>query len=275
MIELFEQDVRTNARQSSKGNQLKWENQNFWYKADYTGYEGLAEYVISHLLQLSDLQPEEYVLYEPVQIRYHDRLFTGARSRDFLEQGWQIFTLERLFQQYFGESLNKAVWSITAPAERLSFLVNQVERITGLPGFGKHMNKVLTIDAVFLNEDRHTHNLAVLMNEKGEFRYCPIFDNGAGLLADTTIDYPLGADEYTLISRVKGKTFSTSLEEQMNVSEELYGMNLHFRFTGEDIDMLLASNEESSDACYYPAEIRSRVKKILHEQMRKYLYLFK
>ena len=275
MIEVFEQDVRTNARQSSKGNQLKWESQGFWYKADYTGYEGLTEYVISHLLLLSDLQPEEYVLYEPVQIRYHDRLFTGARSRDFLEQGWQIFTLERLFQQYFGESLNKAIWSIAAPAERLSFLVNQVERITGLPGFGKHMNKVLTVDAVFLNEDRHTHNLAVLMNEKGEFRYCPIFDNGAGLLADTTIDYPLGEDEYTLIGRVKGKTFSTSLEEQMNVSEELYGMNLHFRFTGEDIDRLLASNEKSSDACYYSAEIRSRVKKILHEQMRKYPYLFK
>ena len=26
MIELFEQNIRTNERQSSKGNQLKWEN---------------------------------------------------------------------------------------------------------------------------------------------------------------------------------------------------------------------------------------------------------
>lgn len=26
MIELFEQNIRTNDRQSSKGNQLKWEN---------------------------------------------------------------------------------------------------------------------------------------------------------------------------------------------------------------------------------------------------------
>ena len=26
MVELFEQDVRTNDRQSSKGNQIKWEN---------------------------------------------------------------------------------------------------------------------------------------------------------------------------------------------------------------------------------------------------------
>ena len=44
MIELFEQNIRTNDRQSSKGNQLKWKNDGKWYKADYTGYEGLAEY---------------------------------------------------------------------------------------------------------------------------------------------------------------------------------------------------------------------------------------
>lgn len=63
MVELFEQDIRTIDRQSSKGNQLKWENNGVWYKADYIGYEGLAEYVISHLLQKSTLAAEEYVLY--------------------------------------------------------------------------------------------------------------------------------------------------------------------------------------------------------------------
>ena len=31
MIELFEQNIRTNDRQSSKGNQLKWENKGIWY----------------------------------------------------------------------------------------------------------------------------------------------------------------------------------------------------------------------------------------------------
>jgi len=51
MIELFEQNIRTNNRQSSKGNQLKWATNGYWYKADYTGYEGLAEYMISQLLK--------------------------------------------------------------------------------------------------------------------------------------------------------------------------------------------------------------------------------
>ena len=51
MVELFEQDIHTNDRQSSKGNQLKWKNAGNWYKADYAGYEGLAEYMVSHLLE--------------------------------------------------------------------------------------------------------------------------------------------------------------------------------------------------------------------------------
>ena len=36
MVELFEQNIRRNERQSSKGNQLKWENAGIWYKADFT-----------------------------------------------------------------------------------------------------------------------------------------------------------------------------------------------------------------------------------------------
>ncbi len=47
-------------------------------------------------------------------------------------------------------------------------MVEQVERVTKLPDFGAYMNKLFTIDAVFLNEDRHTHNIAILMNQDGK-----------------------------------------------------------------------------------------------------------
>lgn len=171
MIELFEQNIRTNDRQSSKGNQLKWENEGIWYKADYTGYEGLAEYMISNLL-------------------------------------------------------------------------------------------------FFLNEDRHTHNIAVLMNGKGDYVYCPIFDNGAGLLADTTMDYPLSGDVYTLMDRVQSKTICGEFDEQLDISETLYKTNLKFQFTKKDVTELLADAEDYSD------EIRNRVEMIIFAQMRKYTYLF-
>ena len=55
MIELFEKDIQTADRKSSKGNQLKFERDGIWYKADNMGYEGLAECVISALLKKSSV----------------------------------------------------------------------------------------------------------------------------------------------------------------------------------------------------------------------------
>ena len=43
MIVLDDENIFTNKRKSSKGNQLKWVLGKTWYKADYLGYEGLAE----------------------------------------------------------------------------------------------------------------------------------------------------------------------------------------------------------------------------------------
>ena len=59
MTELFSLDAYHSDRRSSKGNQLKFEKNHIWYKADYLGYEGLAEYVISRLLHYSTLQESE------------------------------------------------------------------------------------------------------------------------------------------------------------------------------------------------------------------------
>lgn len=70
-------------RQSSKGNQLKWENKGVWYKADYTGYEGLSEYLISNLLCRSTLHEAEFVRYEPEQIRYRQKIYEGVKSENF------------------------------------------------------------------------------------------------------------------------------------------------------------------------------------------------
>lgn len=270
MVELYENDNVLIDRQSSKGNQLKWKNNDLWYKADYTGYEGLSEYIISNLLKFSNLNDDEYILYTPTEIKYKNRILNGVYSKNFLKEGSKIITLERLFKDYYGKSLHQAIWLIKDEEERLKFIVDTVEKITGLKEFGKYMNKLLTIDMFFLNEDRHTHNIAVIINEKNEFDYCPIFDNGAGLLSDTILDYPLGVDIYKLIDSVKSKTFSTSFEEQVDASEKLYKMNLKFFFTKKDVDLLLSKEE----ALIYSESERDRVRRVIFEQMRRYQYLF-
>ena len=268
MVELFEQDERQNNRQSSKGNQLKWNNNGIWYKADYTGYEGLAEYMISHLLLKSSLRQDEFVLYEPEQIRYKDAVYSGVKSNDFLEKDWQLITLERLFMTFFGQSLYQSIFKISDPEKRLIFLVEQVERVTNLLDFGVYMNKLFTMDAFFLNEDRHTHNIAILMNKDGRFAYSPIFDNGAGLLADTSLDYPLGKDVYLQIKEVRAKTISADFDEQLDLSEKLYGNHLKFHFHIKDVSNLL------DGISIYSQEEKDRVRDILLSQMKKYAYLF-
>ena len=269
MVELFEQNIRTNTRQSSKGNQLKWENEGIWYKADYTGYEGLAEYVISHLLKLTNLNEGEYVLYEPEQIKYKRQIYNGVRSRAFIDEDWQIITLERLFKNVYNESLTSVLWHMSDVKERLEFLVNAIKNITGLNNWGEYICRLFTIDAFFLNEDRHMHNIAVLMNGKGEYKYCPVFDNGAGLLSDTTMDYPMEQDIYQMISEVKSKSVSQDFDEQLDVAENLYGQNLQFLFTKKNVSDIV------NNADMYPLEERKRVQLIIYSQMNKYKYLFR
>lgn len=269
MVELFEQNEKVYSRQSSKGNQLKWENDGIWYKADYTGYEGLAEYTVSHLLRKSTLSKAEYVMYDLEQIKYKHQLFNGVKSKDFLKSGYQIITLERLFNNYFGESLSKALSLIGDYKARLKFLVEKTEHITGIDNFGEYICKLLTIDALFLNEDRHTHNIAVLMSGDGKYELCPIFDNGAALLSDVTMDYPLGLDIGDLIKGVKSKTICDDLDEQLDIAESFYGDKIEFTFNDKDIYQIV------DQATIYSEGIRNRVKEILCLQRRKYEYLFK
>ena len=269
LVELFEKNIRTNDRQSSKGNQLKWQGDNgIWYKADYTGYEGLTEYIISEFLGNSTLAVDEFVFYKTEEIQYKHQRYLGCASKDFLPKGWKLITLERLFQNYYGKSLHQLIYSMQGVPERIQFVVEQTIRITDLKEFGEYMSKLLTIDAIFLNEDRHTHNIAVLMDEKENFQYCPIFDNGAALLSDTSQDYPLGIETRKLMSEVKPAIISSEFDEILDAVEQLYGSHINFKFSAEDIEKILKKEN------YYSTEIKSRVYDILTKQIKKYSYLF-
>lgn len=268
MVELFEDNVKTFDRHSSKGNQLKWEKDGIWYKADYTGYEGLAEYVISQLLNKSTLEKNEFVLYETEQIKYKRAIFNGAKSANFLRDDWQIVTLQRLYKTKYNRNFMEDVWHIPETVDRLKYLVEQVEQLTKLKNFGIYMSKLLTIDAFFLNEDRHMHNIAVLMNGEGEVELCPFFDHGAGLMSDTTLDYPIGENTIIMMDEVKAKTICQSFEDTLDAAEQLYGYNLKFSFNKNDVSKII------KDAEIYSKEEKRRVETIIFQQMRRYQYLF-
>lgn len=268
MIRLFEQDIQTTHTQSSKGNQLKWSKDNIWYKGDYAGYEGLAEHTISRLMSYSTLEEREFVSYETEEILYGKMTYLGCRSEDFLPEKWQLITLERLFHSFSGESLYKSLYQIEDNRRRVEFMVDTVSRITEITDFGVYMSKLLTVDAMFLNEDRHMHNIGVLIDEKGKYHVCPIFDNGAALLSDTQMDYPMGTELEELLAKAESKTFFRDFDTQLDIVEQLYGQHIKFNFTAQDVSKIL--DEEK----YYPREVKARVFQIITEQRRKYKYLF-
>lgn len=272
MIQLSASELWENSRKSSKGNQLKWRQGDYWYKADYLGYEGLAEYVVSALLARSSLGCSEYVCYEPETIIYNGQHLNGCRSQNFLKDGEQLITLERLFFLKYGTSLYQTVFKIDSEEERLYFLTNQISQLTGLHNFGQYLCKLFEIDALFLNEDRHMHNIAVILNADGDYRLCPIFDNGAAVLSDTRLDYPLTGEILTLIDSVRSKTISRDFSKQLDAAENLYGEQLHFGFTNKDINDLCCRLRTETE---YESSIIDRVDVILRQQRRKYAYLFK
>ena len=100
------------------------------------------------------------------------------------------------------------------------------------------------------------------------FRFCPVYDNGAALMSDMAMDYPMGCDVYEEIGNVRAKTICDSFDEQLDIAEKLYGRQLSFTFTAEDISDVL------NGIALYDEAVKERVKLILLEQRRKYRNLF-
>jgi len=80
------------------------------------------------------------------------------------------------------------------------------------------------VDALFCNDDRHLNNIAVI-EQGGVYDYCPIFDNGAGLLSNTQISQ-MNIAPKALISLLSARPFNTTFTRQMNSARSLYGKQL-------------------------------------------------
>ena len=248
---------------TSKGDQPKWHRGDLWYKADHMGYEALAEVVISRLLKKSNVP--EFVRYDPALIRYETGEAPGCVSRSFQGRQEMLVPFERLHRAYKGRGLAAELANLPGLEERIRYTGEFMESTTGLRNVGPYLTLLLELDMVFLNEDRHTNNLAVLRNEEtGDFRLCPVFDNGLALLSDLH-DYPLERDLYQCIAAVEAKPFERNFEAQVDAAESLYGVQLELRIQNADVTAALADME-----LLYPRPVLERVEQLLREQLRRY-----
>ncbi|MCI9654940.1 MAG: hypothetical protein HFF45_02835 [Lawsonibacter sp.] len=231
------------AETSSKGNQEKWYDQvsDRWYKLDQFGYEALAETVISTVLEQSNIQtdtPFTFVRYHMERLRVHGRERTGCSSKNFLHPGQALITINRLLSSYLGKPLREKLVRLPSDKKRIAYLAEATAELTGLELFPQYLTLLFEVDALFCNDDRHLNNIAVI-EQNGKFDYCPIFDNGAGLLSNTQLS-PMDILPPALISALQARPFNTTFTRQMNTARSLYGMQLVMpKLTTSDIREVL------------------------------------
>ena len=217
------------AETSSKGNQEKWYDQasNRWYKLDQFGYEALAETAVSLFLEQSNIEtstPFTFVRYRMERLYVHGRERTGCSSRNFLRPGQALITVNRLLSSYLGTPLREKLTRLPSDRRRIAYLAEATADVTGLELFPQYLTLLFEIDALFCNDDRHLNNIAVL-EQNGQYDYCPIFDNGAGLLSNTQLS-PMDIMPPALISALRARPFNTTFTRQMNAARNLYGAQL-------------------------------------------------
>lgn len=151
-----------------------------------------------------------------------------------MKDGQSIITLSHLFSRQLGASLKDKLERLSSDKKRIRYLAEATAAYTGLKDFPQYLTLLFEVDALFLNDDRHLNNIAVI-EQNGKYRYCPIFDNGAGLLSNTQF-YPMDIDPKGLIKDIVARPFNTSFTRQMNSARSLYGRQLKVpQLTRKDI----------------------------------------
>ena len=229
------------AETSSKGNQEKWLDNGKWYKLDQFGYEALVETFTSMLLEYSNIEKDTpfcFVRYNMDKLLFHGLYRKGCSSENFLKPGESIVTLSHLFKQHLGGSVAEVLGRLTSDKKRMIYLAEATADITGLHDFPLYLTLLFEIDGLVLNDDRHLNNIAVI-SKGSSFDYCPIFDQGAGLLSNVMYS-PMNIVPKSLISSAQARPFHTTFNRQIKAMQNLYGKQLDIpKFTRNELYELL------------------------------------
>lgn len=266
MVELYTGDVV--AATSSKGNQEKWfdRQNNKWYKLDTYGLESLAEAVAGDILKQSNIENElgfKIVQYTVENVAAHGKNRICCVSNNFLNNDEELITFAHLLKQSIGPDFQAVITKKRTIGQRLSFIVDSVQSITGLNRIGQYLTLLFECDALILNEDRHLNNIAVIYSPRG-YDYCPIFDNGTSFLLDLGA-YPLDVDTKSFISGVIARPFQCSFRAQVASARKIYGSQLHLSITGNEVSKIVAEHVSAYPKMYVPY-LEDRIKTIVLQQ---------
>lgn len=244
--ERITEEYRLNIASASDGNQIKYKKGDYYYKVDELGNEGLVEVLCGLVCKWADI-PHAY--YSLVEINGKK----GCKSKNFLKDGDRVVTFMSLYRYRTGRDLNVDLLGCNTPEERYNFILNFTKDLNFIQSY---LQKVISLDFLTLNEDRHLRNLAVISNQSG-IHECIIFDNGNSLLTCNTSVNRYDTPE-SAVKKVCSKPFSGSPSTQL----KLVGGNcLSIDYIGLLLDL-------SSLKCNY------KELDILKYQLKKYKSLY-
>lgn len=201
----IEEIYRRQIGHGSLGMTNKFFKDNYWYKQNNKGYEGKSEYLVTKILDNSDIG--NYASYEECIING----VPGCRSKNFLNEGESLITLSRLYNLTYGGDLKNKINSYVLLSDRIEYVMDFVNEFTGLD-IHNYLGKVLKIDMLTYDVDRHFNNLAIIKTNGG-YKEAPLFDYGASYFSMQHVF----TDNMSLAEKIKKMTpqpFSVSFEEQ-------------------------------------------------------------
>lgn len=163
---------------SRLGYQTKFTSPNggYWYKEYFKGGEALAEVLVSTFLRSCKyLTFEDFVPYDFKYTSVDSFDLRTCVSPNFLQKGEQFISFKDLLSQ-----VNQPTEKLVGFNSKLDFIDSVFQQTVG-QSFGEEMLRLLTLDVMFRNTDRHLSNFGIILAPNGSIRFAPIFDNGLAL----------------------------------------------------------------------------------------------
>ena len=200
-----------NSGSSGIGAQTKWSTNGIWYKKDLRGGEAVAETLVSLFLS-SCLNITEFEAgFAAYGVSQTD--MRVCYSYSFLKEG------ETFIPLYSAMNSLNLKWSEHTDFEgKLEYIDSVYREVLGY-SCRSWLLRVLTLDVMFRNTDRHLSNLGFIADREGNLRIAPIFDNGLALGVSEGAYFDLANTILGLGFRVKPYELSVKyLEKYINPS---------------------------------------------------------
>lgn len=236
----------------SRGNQLKFYNDGYWYKLDSLNcYEGLAEAFVTWVEEY--ILDFPHVLYMTTTMSYSDNIHLGCYSYNMYNRMDISFVSLRSLLRRNNIPLNIFIKEQDT-AKNVEVVVDTVFRLTGLNIFS-YLSRLIMLDCIIQNEDRHIMNLGVCYcGSDNKFYEAPCFDNGASLFCVNWVYRKRKTLEENIKSaRSVARPFSKFYDKQLEAVLRLGALPLIIR-------RQLLLDIEGYVNPLYPTEIVERVK---------------